>query len=109
MTIDSVQTIAQKAYDLVAQTPDKTMIGSRLGALLKLEFPDFSPLQFRTRNLRQFVKAHVPSLLERPNAGVDILFTAVDEQPVTPGSASVFTATSSNARPPFVRLPTSTL
>ena len=47
----------------------------RLATQLRLAFPEFSPLTYGCRNLRQFIRQYVSSVSERGRSGTDVLYS----------------------------------
>jgi len=70
-----VDEISNKILELVSSTADRTLLGVRLGFMLKRSFPDFAPYHYQCRNLRQFVRTHVPAVSEKGHSGTDVIYS----------------------------------
>lgn len=95
-----VDEISSKILELVSSTADKTLLGVRLGFMLKRSFPDFAPYHYQCRNLRQFVRTHVPSVSEKGHSGTDVIYAVGSFASPTNDTAQPRAATSN-----FVPLP----
>ena len=73
--MDQAQEISNRIFQLVSESPDKKMLGVRLGASLRAYFPAFQPANFRCRNLRHFISAFVPAVYEGGRSGADLVYT----------------------------------
>ena len=69
-----VKSVAEALLNIVDSAPGQTILGARLGALLKGECPTFTPFSFQCRNLRQFISVHVPLVEERGRSGPDYVY-----------------------------------
>jgi hypothetical protein len=74
-----VEEVAAAIKEIVAT--EGQILGSRLSALLKTRFPDWSPRDFGVRSLREFVAAHVTGVLLVGRSGMDVIYGL--EQPPT--------------------------
>lgn len=101
-----VQDVAKKALGLVSGSTNQIMIGARLGALLKTEFPDFSPILYKSKNLRQFVRAHVPALTEQSHSRLDVVYAVREQNQPSLQPAVPEVPASSLPSFDYVRLPT---
>jgi hypothetical protein len=68
----TVQEIAATIKELVAT--EGQVLGSRLSALLKARFPDWSPKDFGVRSLREFVTDHVTGVILAGRSGMDVVY-----------------------------------
>jgi hypothetical protein len=104
--MDQLSKIADKIAQIVESSKDKTVLGVRLGAALKIAFPDFVPAAYQCKNLRQFVRKHVPGVVETGYSGVDILYTKPEKASPTATDESVAPSTPADGRSPaFISLP----
>ena len=69
-----VQDVAAKIATLIEHSPTKTLLGSSLTPLLRVSFPEFTPLNYGSTNLRHFVRTNVSSVCEVRRQGVDIVY-----------------------------------
>jgi hypothetical protein len=86
--VDQLTKIVNRIVDIANAADGKTILGVRLGAALKATFPNFSPPVYQCKNLRQFVKKHVPALKENNYSGNDILYAVIEIGPTSPPSAA---------------------
>jgi hypothetical protein len=105
--MDQLSSIADKIAQIVESSKDKTALGVRLGAALKIAFPDFVPAAYQCKNLRQFVRKHVPGIVETGYSGVDILYTlaAKPESVPVPGELAAPLTPPEEKSPAFISLP----
>lgn len=102
--MDQVQEISEKIVQLINGTPERTILGVRLGAALKANFPEFQPYEYRCRNLRQFIGKYIPAVSEKGRSGADLVYTVssgTGEAPLTQSRESPASTESE-----YVRLPT---
>jgi len=71
----TTEQIASKILELVSAS--SPLSGVRLGVSIRDSFPGFTPRQYRCRNLRQFIQAHVPSVGEQGD-GINLAYAIVD-------------------------------
>jgi hypothetical protein len=108
----SIEQIANKIQEIIRNSPTKTLLGNQVGYLLKYSFPDFSTLQYQSRNLRQFIKQHAPTIQEKGRAGMDVIYglrstafpsaTAPAPAPIGPLRATPLTPVPPSQAPDFV-------
>jgi len=79
------------------------MLGVHLGAALKSAFPTFHPVSYHSRNLRQFIRTHVPAVSEMRRSGQDVLYAVAD---ATKANVDVITSQVRHAGLDFSPLPT---
>jgi hypothetical protein len=80
----NIEDISASIIDWVSAASNKTLLGVRLGILLRDKFTDFSPAAYNCRTLRQFIALHVPAIKESGRSGADITYTiapALMDQP----------------------------
>lgn len=65
-------TIADRVLAVFRELPNRPILGSSLGLQIKTHFPDFNPLVYNCRNLRQFLQLHVPEIGETGRKGQDV-------------------------------------
>ncbi len=56
------------------------MLGVHLGSALRGTFRDFQPFHYRCRNLREFIRVHVPAVAEKGRSGQDVIYTIVSAE-----------------------------
>lgn len=49
--------------------------GSRLSALLRSRFPEWRPVEYGARNLRDFIESHVAGVIVAGRSGMDVIYT----------------------------------
>lgn len=76
--MDELTKITDRIAEIVGAAEGGTMAGVRLGAALKKQFPSFAPAVYQCRNLRLFIKTHVPKVVEKTYTGVDVIYTMAD-------------------------------
>jgi hypothetical protein len=104
--MDELSKIVDKIVDIVAASEGETILGVRLGAALKKHFPTFAPAVYQCRNLRVFVKTHVPKVVEKAYTGVDVIYTLAAAAPPEEGSGQSRAAAPPVSDPaPFISLP----
>jgi hypothetical protein len=106
MAMAQLQDITAKIFSLVDLSPKKTLLGVPLGILLRIDFPEFSAVEYGCRNLRQFIRLHVPRVIEVGRSGTDIFYTTASQPVVQPPVVASPNSIQSQ-RGEFVPLPTS--
>jgi hypothetical protein len=88
--MDTIQDISSKILQLIESSESRNILGVRLGALLKVSFPNFHPVVYQVKNLRQFIRTYVPKVCERPYSGVDVLYGIANAEvpQIDPGSVA---------------------
>jgi len=82
--------VAEVISSLVSKAQSKRVLGSELSLLLRQSFPDFVPLSFGCRNLREFIRKHVTQVHEAGRSGGDVVYSplsvpvTISEQQVRP-------------------------
>ena len=66
--------------------PDR-ISGSNLGALIRVQFPDFQPTNYGCRNLREFIANFLPGIVEVGRSGMDCLYSRTPLVPLPPHDA----------------------
>ena len=79
--MDELTKITDKIVEIVGAAEGETMAGVRLGAALKTNFPSFAPAVYQCRNLRLFIKTHVPKVVEKTYTGVDVIYKLASPVP----------------------------
>jgi hypothetical protein len=87
--MEQLSNISEKIVELVGKSQGKSLLGVRLGAALKATFPAFVPAQYQCKNLRQFIKKHVPAVAEIEYSGVDVLYGLTNPDDVRPAETRV--------------------
>src|ERR1017187_3082633 len=87
--MDELTKITDKIVEIVGAGDGATMAGVRLGAALKKNFPSFAPAIYQCRNLRLFIKTHVPKVIEKTYTGVDVIYTLAASAPLEDGTSQV--------------------
>jgi hypothetical protein len=90
--VEQLQDVSNRITELVSAAPNQTMLGVHLGSALRGTFRDFQPFHYRCRNLREFIRMHVPALAEKGRSGQDVIYTITAEKAenaVQPQSAAV--------------------
>ena len=59
---------------LVSEAQPSPITGGQLASRVKAFYPEFNPIQFGSKNTREFIKNHIPEVTERGNAGMDVLY-----------------------------------
>lgn len=95
------QSIAELLVRLVTSSPEQLVLGAKLGGLLKAECPGFSPAQFHSRNLRQFIRTHVPEIVEKGRSGPDFYYGLASAVDVPSFSNCSFPSHQRNSRTTF--------
>src|ERR1039458_5660978 len=85
--MDELSKIIDKIVDIVAASDAETILGVRLGAALKKNFPTFAPAVYQCRNLRLFIKTHVPKVIEKQYTGVDVIYTLASTPSLPDGTS----------------------
>lgn len=68
--------VAADISRLVQNSPHQRVLGSELAVLLKRGYPDFKPVEFGCRNLRDFVRRYAKTVFEEGKKGTDVLYSA---------------------------------
>jgi len=102
--MDELNKIVEKIVDTVAASEGETILGVRLGAALKKHFPTFAPAVYQCRNLRLFVKTHVPKVVEKAYTGVDVIYTLASAAPSEAEPTGAVAPPASESAP-FISLP----
>jgi hypothetical protein len=71
---DTIQSVGELLLKFVSEAPGQQILGAKLGGLLRAEYPTFSPSQFQSRNLRQFIRTYVPDIVDRGRSGPDYCY-----------------------------------
>jgi hypothetical protein len=100
--MDQITNIVDKIVELIEKSESNQLLGVRLGAALKASFPTFSPAHYQCKNLRQFVKKHVPRVIEKGHSGVDVLYTVSESTEPSPAVEPTLNAEDSS---PIISLP----
>jgi hypothetical protein len=81
--ISPIQIAAEAISKIIATSPSQRVLGAKLGAQLRVADPGFTPVAFQCRNLRQFIKSHVPAIEEKGRSGPDFIYgpASVKAQP----------------------------
>jgi len=103
--MDELTKITDKIVEIVGAAEGATMPGVRLGAVLKKNFPFFAPAIYQCRNLRLFIKTHVPRVIEKTYTGVDVIYTLATSVPLEDGASQVTPIVAGAEPAPFVGLP----
>jgi hypothetical protein len=82
--MEDASSIATLIVSLFESTPQKKLSGSQLSAMLTAHRPDFVPLKYEARNLREFMRANVPQVYESARQGLDIIYSLVPPSPPQP-------------------------
>jgi hypothetical protein len=78
---------------LINEAHPSPIAGGQLSARVKAFFPEFYPSQFSCRNLREFIRNHVPEVVEVGRAGMDVIYGPRAQQ------GELFTAPTTESRP----------
>lgn len=97
----TIQPVVDLLLKFVTEAPGQRILGARLGMLLKTECPAFSPAQFQSRNLRQFIRTYAPGIVEQGKSGPDFFYALS-------GAAESTLASSGFIEPSVVRAPRTT-
>lgn len=93
----TIQSVSELLLKLISDAPRQRILGAQLGGLLKTACPSFSPSEFQSRNLRQFIRAHIPAIEEKGRSGPDYIYgLASTDEARAPGGVSAL------SRPQFV-------
>ena len=65
---------------LLGQSSPRPLRGTELSVLAKTAYPDFRPLAFGCRTLRDFIRKNVPDVVEFGRAGMDVSYRLRSEQ-----------------------------
>ena len=103
--MDELSKIIDKIVDIVAASEGETVPGVRLGAALKKSFPAFAPAVYQCRNLRLFIKTHVPNVVEKAYTGVDVIYTLASAAPSVDGTSQASAVVTAPDPAPFISLP----
>ena len=104
--MDELSKITDKMVEIVGSAEGETMAGVRLGAALKKNFPSFAPAVYQCRNLRLFIKTHVPKIVEKTYTGVDVIYKLASPQASEEGTSHASSITAPASDPaPFISLP----
>jgi hypothetical protein len=80
--ISPIQIAAEAISKIIATSPSQRVLGAKLGAQLRVADPGFTPVAFQCRNLRQFIKSHVPAIEEKGRSGPDFIYGPAPSQSV---------------------------
>ena len=83
------------SYIKTFNLPDR-ISGSHLGALIRIQFPDFQPTDYGCRNLREFIAKFLPGMVLVGRSGMDCLYSRVPLMPIPPHDTA---STASSAFP----------
>jgi hypothetical protein len=103
--MDELTKITDKIVEIIGAAEGDTMPGVRLGAALKKYFPSFAPAVYQCRNLRLFIKTHVPKVIEKTYTGVDVIYTLAEAAPSEHDTNQSSPAALPSDPPTFVSLP----
>ena len=104
--MDELTKITDKIVEIVGAAEGETMAGVRLGVALKKNFPSFAPAVYQCRNLRLFIKTHVPRIVEKMYTGVDVIYKLASPHPSEQGTSQASPIGAPPPDPaPFVSLP----
>jgi hypothetical protein len=70
----TIQSVSDALLRFVSEAPEQKILGAKLGGLLRTACPTFSPSQFQSRNLRQFIRTYVPGIVEKGKSGPDYVY-----------------------------------
>ena len=70
----TLQSVSEFLLKSVIDAPSQRILGAQLGALLKSAHPSFSSSDFQSRNLRQFIRTHLPAIEEKGRSGPDFIY-----------------------------------
>jgi hypothetical protein len=59
---------------LVSEVSPNPIAGGQLSIRTKMAFPEFNPFHFGCKNLREFIRNHIPEVAERGKAGMDVIY-----------------------------------
>lgn len=76
--MDNASTIAARIVQFINESQSKTLLGVRLGALIRHSFPDFSAPNYQCRNLRHFIGRFVQGVRESGHSGADVVYGLAD-------------------------------
>jgi hypothetical protein len=72
--MEAISEISLTIASLVESAPAKTLPGSVLAVLVKQAYPRFQPCEYGCIKLRDFIKRHVPRVIETGRSGADIVY-----------------------------------
>jgi hypothetical protein len=74
---------------ILEESPNKSLLGSKLSVLLKSRCPDFNPLDYDLRTFREFIRSHVSRVYESSRQGLDVIYSLSPVQVPEQGSLHV--------------------
>ncbi len=101
---NTLQSVSEFLLKSINDAPSQRILGAQLGGLLKSACPNFSPSEFQSRNLRQFIRTHVPAIEEKGRSGPDYIYglaSSADPQPIEGGPALPRSPSASGLRTSF--------
>lgn len=70
-----VAAVAAQIVAILQESPNKTLLGSKLSVVLKSRCPEFKPTDYESRTLREFLRTHVPQVYESARQGLDFIYS----------------------------------
>jgi hypothetical protein len=67
--------VAELIVAILQESPNKSLLGSNLSIRLKSVCPEFMAADYGLRNLREFLRTHVPAVYESSRQGLDFIYT----------------------------------
>ncbi len=67
--------VRQHVLSILENSENKSLLGSHLSGQLKLRCSEFKPSDYGLRNLRDFLRTHVPEVYESSRQGLDFVYT----------------------------------
>lgn len=71
-------TVSEAIHKIVAESGE--ILGSKLAASLRLKIPDWSPDNYGTRNLREFIEKNTEKVAVKGRSGMDVLYACSDQE-----------------------------